>query len=275
MTYSTLLVHLDLGGSNEGLLRTTADLAQRFQASVIGIAACQPMLISYGDGYMSPEVIEQDRDQIEKETEEAAAQFHAALHGTVANLDWRSAVTSLMLADYMAGQTRAADLIITGPDKGQAKLDPSRRVNVGDLVMRAGRPVLVVPVAGALNLDGAVVAWKETREARRAVLDALPLLKAAGNVSVVQVASGEDIDGARDNTGDVARWLKRHGIAAEALAVPSTGNDTAQLDGIAQEKAAGLLVAGAYGHNRIREWVLGGVTRDLLLRPGRCSLVSH
>ena len=80
---------------------------------------------------------------------------------------------------------------------------------------------------------------------------------------------------ARGRLQDVVAWLKGHGIAAKAVAAPTAGNDATHLDAIAREHGAGLLVAGAYGHNRLREWVLGGVTRDLLLRPGRCSLVSH
>lgn len=276
MTYSTLMVHLDLGGSNEGPLRIAADLARRFGARVIGIAACQPVLISYGDGYMSPEVMEQDRDEIEKETEEAATEFHAALTGTTSQLEWRSAATSLVLADYLADQARAADLIITGPDKGQSQLDPSRRLNIGELVMRAGRPVLVVPpTAVELSLEHAVIGWKEARETRRAVLDALPLLRKAGRVTVVEISAEVEMADARDHLEDVVSWLKRHGVAADFLAAPATGDDTAQLDAIARDRDAGLLVAGAYGHNRLREWVLGGVTRDLLLRPSRCSLMSH
>jgi len=276
MTYSTLMAHFDLGVSNEGLLRVAADLAERFKARVIGIAACQPMQITYGDGYMSGDVIEQDRAEIEKETNKAEARFNAVLHGKIANLEWRSTISYLSLADYVAQQARATDLLITGPDQKGSPLDSSRRVNIGDLVMRAGRPVLIVPPSvDRLKLESVVVGWKDTRETRRAVADALPFLKHAGRVTIVEVAAEDELPAARDRLKDVVGWLKQHDIVAGSVASASTGDDGAQLDAIARDNDAGLLVAGAYGHNRLREWVLGGVTRNLLLNPGRCSLVSH
>lgn len=276
MTYASLMVHLDLGASNTGLLNVAAALAERFKARLIGIAACQPMPIAFGDGYMSAEVIEQDRAESESETNKAEADFCAALQGRVMDPEWRSTISYMALADYVAGQARAADLLITGPDRKGPTLDSSRRVHLGDLVMRIGRPVLIVPPdVATLDLASVVVGWKESRETRRAVGDALPLLQQAGRVTVVEVAADEDLVDARGRLRDVVAWLKCHGVVAEAVAAPSVGNDATRLDAIAREHGAGLLVAGAYGHNRLREWVLGGVTRDLLLRPDRCSLVSH
>lgn len=92
---------------------------------------------------------------------------------------------------------------------------------------------------------------------------------------MMEIATDAELPAARDRLKDVAARLARHGIVAEALAVPSIGDDATRLDAIAQQQGAGLLVAGAYGHNRLREWMFGGVMRDLLLRPQRCSLVSH
>lgn len=276
MTYASLMVHLDLGAPNAGLLQVAADLAERFKARVIGIAACRPMPIAFGDGYMSAEVIEQDRAESEKETNKAEADFRAALLGKVAEPEWRSTISYMALADYVAGQARGADLLITGPDRKGPSLDSSRQVNIGDLVMRIGRPVLIVPPGIAtLDLSSVVIGWKESRETRRAVSDALPLLQQAGRVTVVEIAANEDLVDARARLHDVVVWLRHHGVVAQAVAAPSDSNDAKHLDAIAREHGAGLLVAGAYGHNRLREWVLGGVTRDLLLRPGRCSLVSH
>jgi len=275
MTYSTLMAHLDVGSSNAGLLRITADLAERFKARVIGIAACQPMPVAFDDGYMSAEMIEQDRAKCEKQVDGAEAAFRAALHGKVADLGWRSTVSYMALTNYVAEQARAADLIITGPDQKTAQRDNSRLVNIGDLVMRVGRPLLIVPPdIEVLDLKTVVIGWTDSRETRRAIADALPLLQ-AGRVVVVEVAAHEDLPKARERLDDVVGWLGRHRVTATALAAPSAGSDATRLDAIAQEHGAGLLVAGAYGHNRLREWVLGGVTRDLLLRPGRCSLVSH
>jgi nucleotide-binding universal stress UspA family protein len=126
-----------------------------------------------------------------------------------------------------------------------------------------------------LKFDQVLVGWKDTCETRRAIADALPSLKEAGHIDVVEIAAAGQIAAAQARVTDVVGWLKCHGIVAEPMALTSTGNDARQLDTIAQERGVDLMVAGAYGHSRLREWVLGGVTRDLLLRSDRCSLISH
>jgi nucleotide-binding universal stress UspA family protein len=277
VTYATLMVHLELGHSNAGLLKIAGDLAERFHAGLIGIAACQPMQIIYGagDGYVSADLIEQDRKEIEREIREAEAEFRSALQTRVGTLEWRSTAVFAPLSDYLAREARSADLVITGVGSS-ALLDASRRVNTGDLIMQVGRPVLIVPAAAdKVKLERLVIAWKDTRESRRAAFDALPLLKKAAHVAVVEIAAEEELAAARAHLGDVVGWLKRHDIVAESLASPSTGDDVTRLNAIVQEQGADVIVAGAYGHSRLREWALGGVTRDLLLRADRCSLVSH
>lgn len=275
MTYATLMVHLELGRSNAGLLQIAGALAERFQAGVIGVAACQPMPVTYGDGYVSGDLIVQDREEIDKEIKEAEAEFRNALQARVRTLQWRSTVMYASLPEYLAREARSADLIITGVASGDF-FDPSRAVNTGDLVMRAGRPVLLVPAAAdSLKLERVVVAWKDTRESRRAAFDALPLLKKAAHVTVVEIAAEEEITTARAHVADVVAWLRCHGVEAESFASPSTIDDATGLYAIAQDQGADVIVAGAYGHSRLREWVLGGVTRDLLLSVNRCSLVSH
>jgi nucleotide-binding universal stress UspA family protein len=230
----------------------------------------------YGDGYVSGDLIEHDREEIEKEIKEAEAEFRRALHRRVGTIEWRSTVTFASLCDYVAHEARSADLVITGVDRKAALFDSSRHVSIGALLLEVGRPVLIVPVTvDKVELERVVVAWKDTRETRRAVFDALPLLKKAAHVAVFEIAPEEDLEAARARLEDVVGWLKRHGIVAESFASQGDGDDATRLSAIAQEKGADLIVAGAYGHNRLREWVLGGVTRDLLLRADRCSLVSH
>jgi nucleotide-binding universal stress UspA family protein len=273
------MVRVAAGVPNDALLQFTADLAARLKVTqVIGISACQPARIySSPDMYVPPEFVNWDRAQIEKELKTAEDSFRAALDGKVTSLDWRSMVVTYgSIADYVAEQMRAADLLVTAAEEGGSLFDTSRQVNVADLVLRAGRPVLVVgSTADALDLRSVVVAWKDTREARRAVEDALPLLMLADRVTVVEVAAGEELADARVHTEDVADWLARHGVAASARTVTATKEEATALWNVAEELDAGLLVGGAYGHTRLREWVLGGVTRDFLLHPARCSLLSH
>ncbi|MET0208854.1 MAG: universal stress protein [Burkholderiaceae bacterium] len=250
-------------------------MADRFSAAVIGIAATQPMLMDYGDGMTSAEVYELNRDQIAKEIEEVEAEFRRVLSPTVADLGWRSASIFTSLADYMAREARGADVVITGVDATSA-FDNMRRVNTGDLIMQAGRPVLLVPtLADKPKLARMMIGWKDTRESRRAVVDALPLLRIATHVSLVEIRAEDERSASADRLADVAAWLKRHGVAAECHYAPSAGDDATALFALGEDHAIDLTVAGAYGHSRLREWVLGGVTRDLLVSVNRCSLVSH
>lgn len=140
--------------------------------------------------------------------------------------------------------------------------------------MQAGRPVLVVTPA-PLRLDRVLLAWKDTRETRRAAADALPLLRKAGHVCVVEMADEADLTDVRRRLADVAGWLGKHGVEAECLGTASTGDDPKRLSAIAGEQEADLVVAGAYGHSRLREWALGGVTRTPLSQAGRAMFVSH
>jgi nucleotide-binding universal stress UspA family protein len=120
-----------------------------------------------------------------------------------------------------------------------------------------------------------LIGWKDTREARRATLDALPILRKAARVTVVEIADEKGSLAGRTHLEDVACWLKSHGISAEQFVSPSSGDDAMRLNSIAQGHGVDLIVAGAYGHSRLREFVLGGVTHDLLLCANRCSFVSH
>ena len=142
--------------------------------------------------------------------------------------------------------------------------------------MGSGRPVLIVPEFTPKPwFDRVVIAWKDTREARRAIADALPLLKIASKIIVVEVADGNTMEEARLRVEDVVAWLKRHGLAAMAAVTPRNGDDSKSLATFASLNGAELLVAGAYGHGPVREWAFGGMTRDLLLHEDRMVLLSH
>ena len=188
-------------------------------------------------------------------------------------LEWRSAVLVTSLSEHVASEARRADLILTGAVSA-GNFNATRQTRPGDLVMQAGRPVLVVTPA-PLRLNRVLLAWKDTRETRRAAADALPLLRKASYVCVAEMADEADLAGARRRLADVAGWLDKHGVKAECLGTASTGDDPKRLNAIADEQEADLIVAGAYGHGRLREWALGGVTRILLGQAGRAAFVSH
>ena len=269
----TLLVNLEPGRPNTAILQVASSLAERLGATVIGVAAQQPMQLDLsGTCYVSPDLINEELAETDRGMSAAEAEFRGAFHG--AEVEWRSSMSYASPADYIVNQARHADLLITSM-KLHEPTDPTRAA-AGDLVMQCGRPVLIVPQAPATpSLDHVMVAWKDTREARRAALDALPLLKRATHVTVVEITADEDMAVAQERLADISRWLAGHGITAEVIASVSTGDDAAQLESLARSSGANLIVAGAYGHSRLREWAFGGVTRTLLQRGDRCAMLSH
>lgn len=276
MTYKSIMVHLELNGDNEGVLNIAADLAVRFKSAVIGIAAAQPMQILYEEGWSATDVVTADRAEIKKELAACKAQFHKVMQDRVADLEWRGCITYDLLADYIADEARAADLIITGKDIGGSVLDSSRRVNIGQLALKAGRPVLLVPQGiTSLPMRNVIIGWKDARESRRAVADAMPLLLAAGRVTVLTVAGQADAISAGNATADVAHWLSRHGVEAVPAVVTADGSELGGLSRELGQRGCDLLVAGAFGHNRLGEWIFGGATNDILLDPEFCVLLSH
>jgi nucleotide-binding universal stress UspA family protein len=132
------------------------------------------------------------------------------------------------------------------------------------VVLRVGRPVLVA-AHGEMDLSARriVVAWKDTREARRAVADAIPLMAMASEVTVVAVDRHPDA-WIKDSVQDVSSFLAGHGIKARTEIIRTDDDENNRLVDFFTSMSAELVVSGAYGHSRLREWVFGGVTRSLL-----------
>jgi len=276
MTYATLLVHLELGRPNDAVLAAAGDLSQRFGSRVVGVAGAQPMQVAYGNGFLTGQIIQQQYQEIDAETQVAEAAFRTALASKATALEWRPAVSFALLSDYIAAEARCADLVVTGVGRSAARVDSARHLDTGELAMRAGRPLFIVPPeARRVAFGHVMVGWKDTAVTRRAVYDALPLLRTAERVTIVEIAPQDDLDAARGRLADVASWLAGHNIAARTLAEPSLGDDSVRVSALAEELEADVIVAGAYGHSRLREWMMGGVTRELLLHPRRCTLVAH
>lgn len=278
MGYSTLMVQMELGRSNAAPLGVARDLAGRLQVSVIGIACAQPIQTAVmADGFYSGDIVREDTECIEQEGRTAEAEFRKAMTDPAKTLDWSMAVTTSALSERIASATGTADLLVVGVDqKGDEFSHPSRRVDVDDLVMQTGRPVLVVPFGvEKFEFRSALVAWKNSREARRALTDALPLLRLMDKVVIAEIADVSVQGPAQAGLDKMVGWLAKHGVTAVPRLVLAAGFDSDRLITLADDVGAELIVAGAYGHSRFREWVLGGVTRDLLRHGGRCLLLSH
>ncbi|MBC9878729.1 universal stress protein [Bradyrhizobium sp. INPA01-394B] len=276
MTYATVMVSLALDQPNHARLEVAGELAERFEAAIVGIAAARfaPPLY-FTDGAEAQRLIDQEENSIKRQLADLEAQFRAATRTRGGQAEWRSAMD--FPERFVVAQARCADIVVSG---GQSPTfsDAFSLVSPRDLVMQIGRPLLVVPDrTNWLNLRSVLVAWKDTPEARRAVAGALPMLRKAKDVVVVEIPeAGDNHSAVMTHVSDVAAWLARHGITATAN-VPEARNESAaaQLESVAGEVGAGLIVAGAYGHSRFRELILGGVTEYLVTQTERCVLLSH
>jgi nucleotide-binding universal stress UspA family protein len=276
MTLASVMVSLGLDQPNDVRLELAGQLAEQFDAAVIGIAAAQFSPLYFTDGEMAERLIEQGEAAIRKRLAELESEFRQALRNrTCKSVEWRSALD--FPSRHALQEARSADIIVTG-GQAPALSDAFTVASPRDLVMQAGRPVLLVSDNEKwLDLRTVLVAWKDTPGARRAMSDALPLLRKAKNVVIVEIPEDDDERSAAPaHVADVAAFLSRHGIVATTRVPETRGRGvTAELDEIAQELAAGLIVAGAYGHSRFRELVLGGVTEHLVTQSHRCVLLSH
>ncbi|MEJ0065684.1 MAG: universal stress protein [Caulobacteraceae bacterium] len=154
--------------------------------------------------------------------------------------------------------------------------DPYMHCSPAELAITSGRPVLVAPPAAPpLSAKQVLLAWKDTREARRALSDALPFFEQADRVVVAAVCPEVDAEQALHQTDDVVRALRRRGITAEAKVAQEKHPEGFHILRQASLEGADLIVCGAYGHSRMGEWVFGGVTADLLAQgPGLRSATS-
>ena len=275
MDYKTVMVGLALDRPNDACLRVAGDIAERFGTRIIGVAASDirpPMY--FADGDFAQKLLDEEATAIQRRLSELETEFRASVEKRATAVEWRSARS--LPVPYMLQQARAADILVIGA-RPETLVDPSAAPDPSDLLMQAGRPLIVVPpTAEWLDLRSVLVAWKDVREARRAVFDALPILAAAKEVTIAEIPEqdGRHAD-AVSHVGDVAAWLRGHGIAANTVVPEKAGSVTGQLENIAANVGAGVVIAGAYGHSRFREWVLSGVTRHLATESRRCAFLSR
>jgi len=272
--YASMLVHVEPDLSASHRTEVAAGLARDFNAHLIGLGAeaidAASIAAPY-PGLLMPEWIVAAQDQVARRLRAAEDAFRRDAAGV--DIEWRTMQAFPNAALVQA--SRAADLIVVGAiTRGASNY---RTANAAEVVLGAGRPVLVVPEAGRhLRADNIVVAWKDTREARRAVADAMPFLLRATNVIVQAVCTADGVETAAFQANDVVAALRRHGIAARPGVTTARDEDVVkELYRIAGLNEADLIVAGSYGHSRLAEWAFGGVTNDLLHRPEHFVLTSH
>lgn len=261
MSYKSILVNLDIDGPVAPILGLAVDLAARFEARLIGFSAADAHLPFAGPegSAIAAEVWEQERQENERRFKELQAEFERLTAG-VAEAEWRQEAGNPTRS--LAAAARLGDLVVTAARDGASSGDAYRAADIGSLVLQAGRPVLVAAGDARAAARNIVVAWKDTREARRAVADAVPLLLSADEVAVVTVDRAPD-ESVRAGLADVAAFLLRHGIKARTELVTAS-DESERLSEFIVACRADTVVSGAYGHGRLREWAFGGVTRSLL-----------
>lgn len=270
MSYRSILVNLDLDGQVIPITRLAIDFAKRFDARLVGFCAGDaplPAIMAPEGGAIAIDIREQMRADIKQRFGELHAEFDKQVAGAI-ETEWREVVDTPSRA--LSWAARTADLIVTGATSG----DTFRTVDPGSIVLQAGRPLLVA-ASGAEQVAAQkiVLAWKDTREARRAIADALPTLFAASDVYLVAVHTAAG-DRTQAGVEDVVSFLAAHGIKAETEVL--TGADEVyRLTEFIASVRADLVVSGAYGHSRLSEWVFGGVTRSLLEETGLNRLMSN
>jgi nucleotide-binding universal stress UspA family protein len=268
MSYVRLMVVQELDPLQDDRLKIACGLAHKLGSELVGITAVDLLNSFSYDKVIAPGMFVEHREKVETRARAAEEAFNSNVKGWQLAGDWRVSLAHRP-EEFVATEARSVDLVIAGVARASG-------MNPADLIMSVGRPVLVVPPeAEELRFKTAIVAWKETRESRRAVADALPLLSEYATVHIIEITAKEELEKAKRHVDDVADWLKRHRISATSSVLEESGDTSVQLAERAFIEGADLIVAGAYGHSRVREWVLGGVTRDLLTRIPCCSLLSR
>ena len=273
MSYTSVLVPFHLDSDNSGLLRSASGFATRFDAWQIGLAAGQSSLPYFAEGPVGGDLIKQMRVELIRKFNTIERAFRETNAARKDRIEFRSVERGP--DEVVIPATMAADLVIVERNSGMVNL--MHGVDIGNLLMQGGRPMLVVPPAAErFSADKIVIAWKNTREARRAVLDALPLLRLAGAITVLEVLES-DHKGSDASTGaaGIVTWLQRHGLNAKPIVVQENGDAGELIEDHALGLSADLIVAGGYGTSRLLQWLLSGVTRHLLWRSRFPVLLSH
>jgi nucleotide-binding universal stress UspA family protein len=278
MPYKTMLVHLNDPRRAESLLGSVLELAKRHHAHLIGMHVhaalpAAPVSIPYAS-----KVIGGLAGGGRRAAEEIEAIFKGMTVGHAFGAEWRALeVPHVDLASVVMHHGRAADLIVAGQTDPEWDLSPLMDFPER-LALESGRPVLVMPHGDPWPEIGrkVVVAWKPGREAARAVFDALPLLKTAESVKILEVEEEAAAPSAVENDSGLAASLIRHGIEPTMeRCAPEHRNAGETICGYAKREGADLLVMGAYGHSRFREILFGGVTRHIARHMPVPTLLSH
>lgn len=271
-----ILVHVDGLAENSARVALACAVAREHGAHLAGVVVIhRPEVPGYARAQIGEKVLAAVAEAARVDAEAAGRKFREQCDK--AGVTAESRVDKGDLVETLAMHARYADLAVIGQNIG----DDTSEIGIADrLILNAARPVLVVPSAGKFATVGetAMIAWDAGRPATRAVNDALPILKKAKKVHIVAADPLRGLHRHGQVPGaDIGLHLARHGVKAEVSTL-TLGNDIDVGNALLSRAAdfgADLIVMGAYGHARLRELVLGGVTRLMLREMTVPVLMSH
>jgi nucleotide-binding universal stress UspA family protein len=271
-----LIVNLGLGAKDPAG-NLAISIAETFSAHVLGVAfSYEPVIPGSVMGGIPPEFIESQRSESDKAAKDAVARFQKAAERAGVSAETRILSASVAgAADQIGRLARRFDLAVVG-QPGREKSVPDEVVDEG-VLFESGRPVIFAPFiqTTGLKLGRVLVCWDGSRAASRAIGDAMPFLQKAKQVEIIIVGGkppkSDEVSGA-----DLGQHLARHGIKVDVKRITSPDIDVpSTILSYAADSSADMLVMGGYGHSRLREFVLGGVTRSMLESMTVPTLMSH
>ncbi len=259
--FAAIMVDVDFDDGVEDRVRAAAALAADFDSVLIGVAGWTLRKYDAAMDLAFPPDDAARREAIAKEFARLEDKFRRYAKAAPRSVEWRASTG--FPREVIAKEARAADLLVIGQDALPG--DVYRTYDPGTIILAAGRPVLLMPRGmRSVAASRILIAWKDTREARRAVRDALPFLKRAE--SVIIAAANQGAEGADAQIADVAQYLARHNVSvSRQIATADSSDEGVILLDLAKQHRPDLIVAGAYGRTRLSEWIFGGVTRQLLM----------
>jgi nucleotide-binding universal stress UspA family protein len=274
---ASILLHLDASPRCELRLEAAGRLAAQHGAELNALYSVVPgaLQFPFADG-VSAELLQRLRPVDDERRARARSLFDKAVAGGLQDARWLAPLEDLSLRDF-SRQALYADLLVLGqrePGEEGARGVPFDFVE--SVLIDSGKPALVIPYIGVQSTPGriVIVAWKETREAARALAAALPLLTKADRVHVA--TWGEERSAEHGRIPALVAYLRRHGVEAALHHYGDEPRDIGEyILSAAADLNADMLVMGAYGHSRAREWVLGGATRTILSSMTIPVLMSH
>ncbi|MFB9263284.1 universal stress protein [Bradyrhizobium erythrophlei] len=273
MSVATVMVDVDPAQQAEGQVRIARDVANRFDAAIISVSAfaIEPPIVA--EGVIIQATTPDDLKRLKGALAAKEGWFRSVVGLPKEKVEWRWAVE--YPTTFLADEARAADLIVM--KRTSDRDDAYHFVDPAEAILRMGRPTILVPEhASELKADRIVVGWKDTRQARTAVLHALPFLTRASEVTIIERCPSDEQDRARRRVRDIANYLSKHGARCETdVRVYTSETDADHLLRLAKAIDVDLIVTGAYGHSRLGEWMFGGMTRGLLREAACCLLMSH